>query len=64
MAGNKMDLSDKRVVLYDDALEYAIENNLIFTKMSAKTSENVNEFLYTVTERLLYEYPSNKNKSK
>uniref|UniRef100_A0A914ER86 Protein kinase domain-containing protein n=2 Tax=Acrobeloides nanus TaxID=290746 RepID=A0A914ER86_9BILA len=56
MAGNKMDLSDERVVLYEDALEYAIENNFIFMEMSAKTSENVNELLYTVTEQLLYKH--------
>ena len=52
IAGNKVDLSDRREVTYDEGKEYADANNCIFFETSAKTGENVNEIFRAIAERL------------
>uniref|UniRef100_A0A1B0EXA3 Uncharacterized protein n=1 Tax=Phlebotomus papatasi TaxID=29031 RepID=A0A1B0EXA3_PHLPP len=40
LAGNKADLSNSRVVEYEEAKQYAEENGLLFMETSAKTAMN------------------------
>ena len=41
LVGNKKDLDAEREVSYDEGLEFARKNKLIFFETSAKTAENV-----------------------
>ena len=41
LVGNKKDLEAEREVSYDEGLEFARKNKLIFFETSAKTAENV-----------------------
>ena len=43
LIGNKNDLTDKRVVSYEEGEALAKENNLMFLETSAKTAHNVAE---------------------
>ena len=55
LAGNKSDLSSKRMVEYEDANEYAEENGLLFMETSAKNANNVNEVFLTIAQKLSLE---------
>ncbi len=55
LVGNKEDLNDEREVRYEDALNYAKNNNLIFMETSAKTSTNVDQLFETISEKLTEE---------
>lgn len=50
LAGNKADLSNLRVVEYEEAKLYAEENGLLFMETSAKTAMNVNEIFLEIGE--------------
>lgn len=43
LVGNKKDLESQREVSYEEGLEFAKRNKLIFFETSAKTAENVDE---------------------
>ena len=43
LVGNKKDLEEKREVSYDEASEFAYENNIPYIEVSAKTGENIDK---------------------
>jgi Ras-related protein Rab-11B len=43
LIGNKTDLEDQRAVKYEQGLEFADENNLIYSETSAMTGTNVKQ---------------------
>jgi len=55
LAGNKLDLADKRQVEAEEAKSYADENNLYFLETSAKTDHNVT----TLFEAIALKLPKN-----
>ncbi len=52
LAGNKLDMEEKRQVPTSLAKEFAEENNLIFFETSAKTNTNVNDVFQTIANNL------------
>ena len=43
LIGNKIDMKDKREVLYEDGINFAEENDLLFFETSAKEGNNIQE---------------------
>jgi Ras-related protein Rab-5C len=52
LAGNKLDLANKRSIEYNEAELYANENNLLFMETSAKTAANVIDLFTAIATRL------------
>ncbi|KAF9160590.1 GTP-binding protein of the rab/ypt [Actinomortierella ambigua] len=52
LAGNKNDLSARRVVTTEEAQAYASEAGLLFFETSAKTSHNVQELFYSIAKKM------------
>eukprot|EP00742_Colponemidia_sp_Colp-10_P010711 GILJ01011789.1.p1 GENE.GILJ01011789.1~~GILJ01011789.1.p1 ORF type:complete len:239 (-),score=26.36 GILJ01011789.1:501-1217(-) len=52
LAGNKLDLDDKRKVPYTVAKEFAEQESLIFREVSAKTGYNVQELFQEIATKL------------
>jgi len=53
LIGNKKDLEDQRDVTYEEASQFAKENNLIFLETSAKTGENVEDAFLRTAQLIL-----------
>ena len=53
LVGNKKDLAAEREVSYEEGLEFAKRNKLIFFETSAKSAENVNE-TFTHATKVIY----------
>lgn len=52
LAGNKVDLEDKRQVESAEAKSYAEDNGLLFMETSAKAATNVNELFVAIARKL------------
>jgi len=52
LAGNKADLTQKRMVEHDEAAAYSEENGLLFMETSAKTAMHVNDIFLAIAEKL------------
>jgi small GTP-binding protein len=52
LAGNKLDLANKRAVTYDEAKQYADECGLLFMETSAKTAANVMDIFTSIAKKL------------
>ena len=52
LAGNKSDLESLRSVKYEDASNYAKENDLIFFETSAKNDHNVFEIFESIAKEI------------
>lgn len=52
LAGNKMDLENKREVSKQEAEQYAQENGCIFFETSAKSGENVQQMFTQIAQQL------------
>jgi len=52
LAGNKADLTNKRMVEHDEAAAYSEENGLLFMETSAKTAMHVNDIFLAIAEKL------------
>ncbi|CDP07932.1 unnamed protein product [Coffea canephora] len=48
LAGNKVDLEDKRQVTTEDAKLFADQNGLIFMETSAKVETNIKELFFKI----------------
>ena len=55
LLGNKIDLSDKREVSYEEGMLFASKHNILFSEMSCKSNNNV----YNVGERMANEIYKN-----
>eukprot|EP00271_Cylindrocystis_brebissonii_P011548 TRINITY_DN293_c0_g1_i1.p1 TRINITY_DN293_c0_g1~~TRINITY_DN293_c0_g1_i1.p1 ORF type:complete len:208 (+),score=55.43 TRINITY_DN293_c0_g1_i1:368-991(+) len=58
LAGNKVDLAEKRKVETQDAETYAAEHGLFFMETSAKLAQNVNEVFYEIARKLPKQRPA------
>jgi GTPase SAR1 family protein len=57
LIGNKNDLESKRVISYEEGVEYQKKNNLdYFTETSAKSGYNISELFINSTKLLYNEY--------
>lgn len=52
LAGNKVDLEQRRAIQAQDAQDYADENGILFMETSAKTAANVNELFVAIAKKL------------
>lgn len=52
LAGNKLDLANKRAVSFEEAKAYADESSLLFMETSAKTAANVMDIFTSIAKKL------------
>ena len=56
LIGNKTDLDSERCVSYEEGENFAKSNNMEFFEISAKTSKNVQEVVYSLTNNLVQKF--------
>jgi len=61
LAGNKVDLAQKRTVEIEESQAYAEENGILFMETSAKTAANVNELFVAIAKKLPKTQPPRPN---
>ena len=52
LIGNKIDLQENRMVSYETAKLYSVQNNLIYFEASAKLNHNVSESFLSLIEKI------------
>ena len=62
LLGNKIDIPNRRIE-YKEVASFAKTNNIIFSEVSAKTGENINDIMIYVAKELVRTIPSQDNKS-
>jgi small GTP-binding protein len=62
LLGNKIDIPNRRIE-YKEVASFAKTNNIIFSEVSAKTGENINDIMIYVAKELVRTMPSQDNKS-
>ena len=63
LIGNKIDLNDKRVISFDEAKEYADNNNMKYIETSAKTATNVDQAFGLIGVELMKSFKGNEEKN-
>ena len=53
LIGNKIDIDDKRTVKYEEAKEFALNNDLLFAEASALTGTNVENVFTMISADIL-----------
>ena len=63
LIGNKIDLNDKRIISFDEAKEFADNNNMKYIETSAKTSTNVDQAFGLIGVELMKSFKGNEEKN-
>ena len=63
LIGNKIDLNDKRVISFDEAKEFADNNNMKYIETSAKTATNVDQAFGLIGVELMKSFKGNEEKN-
>ena len=61
LVGNKCDLEDERKVSYEEAKNYAEENNIFYIETSAKENTNISELMDNIVNSISPDFNSNKS---
>lgn len=61
LLGNKMDIPNRRIE-YEEVASFAKTNNIIFSEVSAKTGENINDIMIYVAKELVRKTPPQDNR--
>ncbi|CAD8061507.1 unnamed protein product [Paramecium sonneborni] len=60
LCGNKIDLESERAITYEEGLQYAQQQKLIFLEISAKQGINIQSAFYQSTQKILQEIDDEK----
>ena len=63
LIGNKIDLNDKRIISFDEAKEFADNNNMKYIETSAKTAANVDQAFGLIGVELMKSFKGNEEKN-
>ena len=63
LIGNKIDLNDKRIISFDEAKEFADNNNMKYIETSAKTATNVDQAFGLIGVELMKSFKGNEEKN-
>ena len=61
LVGNKSDLTNRRMVSVDEAMEFAQSNNLAFIETSAMDDSGITEAFTQILTEIYKQYLSNRN---
>ena len=60
LVGNKCDLDDERKISYEEAKNYAEENNIFYIETSAKENKNVSELMDNIIDNISPDFNGNR----